>query len=192
MEQRDAVQRALALPPGWPLTGIILIGSGLTLWEQSLPGYPDIFFGTMALVGWLGLALLWLLRLVVYLSQNRIWFPARNHRVRWCVIPLIVIVTGAATLWGLPLRLRFEVGKADLERFAQEVISEGPRQIDKRGRIGTYEISPSSVQRFGDGGMRFLIDDRLGGFAYSPNNELQRRAYFHLDGPWYEWAPHFD
>jgi hypothetical protein len=84
------------------------------------------------------------------------------------------------------------VGEADLERFAQEVVSEGARLVDKRERIGTYEVSPSSVERFGDDGMRFLIDDRLGGFAYNPNSELLGRAYLHLEGPWYEWAPRFD
>lgn len=193
MEKTDAVQRALASPPGWPMTGVILIASGLTLWESSLPGYPDIFFSTMALAGWLALAALWLMRLVVYLSQNRIWVPARGHRFRWCVIPLTVIITAVLTIWSLPLRVRLEVGEADLERFALEVITEGPRQVDKRGRIGTYEIAPSSVERFGDGGMRFQIDgSRLAGFAYSPNNVLRRSAYYHLEGPWYVWVPPFD
>lgn len=190
----DAAQRALAMPPGWPLTGIVVIASGLTLWEVSLPGPPDVAFFTLGLMGWLALAAFWLLRLVVYLSQNRIWLPARGHRLRWGVIPLIVIVTAAMTLWYVPLRLRFAVGESELEKFAQEVITEGPGQADKQGRVGTYEIHPWSVERFGEGAMRFLVDGqgRLAGLAYSPNRSLQNRsAYYHLEGPWYVWVPHF-
>lgn len=197
MDQEDATQPALlASPPGWPLTATVLIASALTLWELSLPGSPDIFIGMLVLVGWLGLGGLWLLRLVVYLRQNRAWVPVRGHRLRWCVIPSIVLVTAALIFAGLPLRLRFQAGEAELERFAQEVVAEGPRDVDKSGRIGTFEISPWSVERFGDDGMRFAVDDRLGGFAYSPTRDLNRNdnyntAYYHLKGPWYEWVPRF-
>ena len=65
----------------------------------------------------------------------RIWLPARSHRLRWCLIPLIVIVTAAMTLWFVPLRLRFALGESELERFAQEVIAETtgrtPRQTSQ-------------------------------------------------------------
>lgn len=192
VEQADAVQRTLALPPGWPLTGMIVIASGFTLWVLSIPGRLDIFTSTMTIVGWIALAVLWLLRLIVYLSRNRIWFPARGHRLRWCVIPLIVGVTAALTFWSVPLYLRFNLGKAELERFAQEVVSEGPRNVYPRGRIGTYEISPWSVDRVGQGGMRFSIDGRVGGLAYSPDRALERSAYYHLQGSWYVWIPRFD
>lgn len=173
---------------------MVVIASGLTLWVISIPGAPDVAYFTLGLMGWLSLAAFWLLRLVVYLFQNRIWLPARGHRLRWCVIPLIVIVTAAMTLWFVPLRVRFALGESDLERFAQQVITEGPRQVDKQGRVGTYEIAPWSVERFGEGGMRFLVEghSRLAGLAYSPNRSLQdRSAYYHLEGPWYVWIPHF-
>lgn len=190
----DAVQRVLASPPGWPLMAIIVMASGLTLWQISLPGSPDIFISTMAIAGWLALGVFWLLRLVVYLFQNRIRFPVRGHRLQWCVIPLIVIVTAAMTVWLVPLRLRFAVGESELERFAQQVITEGPRQVDKLGRIGTYEIAPWSVERFGEGAMRFMVEGqgRVAGLAYSPNRSLRgRSAYYQLEGPWYVWVPHF-
>lgn len=189
-----SIDRFFARPPGWVFHIALFLAVAVTLWWSSYPGFPDVFFFVLFGYLWITVGGPWLARFVVYLGNKR--GIERGSRIRWAIAPVLVITTVALMFFQVPLRLRFDAARSDLEGFAAEVQPSNDVDVGAREHVGTFVVLRWSIDKLPNGGVRFLVDSGgLGGFAYSPSGRPRQNAedrYYHLEGPWYVWQAGFD
>ena len=171
------------------LLGVAAVIVLLSPWLFSYPGGPPVEDGQFATVlaswaAWAVIALWWLL------SLGRLAFRRKTARrqVRLVVAGGLLVAVGLAAFLGGTMRIRFELSRGALERFARTASRDAP------ARLGLYH-----VKRVGGGSGEpvMLMTNSCGlssecGFVYSPRarpanvcSNSGGTVYSHLSGPWY-------
>lgn len=132
----------------------------------------------------LGVVVIDLLIRVAALLGERHLGEKRQHRRyqrghwRWFVFPFCVLIVGSFHLYNWPLKLRFELSRAELERAAMQVRSTGKKHWHPRW-IGFYRVT--TIQLTND-----AWDDRPNTKSEVPPNVWLFTGWWHtssLTGP---------
>ncbi|MCK6445598.1 MAG: hypothetical protein L6Q99_04335 [Planctomycetes bacterium] len=168
----------------------------------SVPGWDPLLLGFVAPALLVMLAI-WFVVVLLGLVQARLdgrWRDTwREQRVRWCVPPVLVVGLVVVAWFGVPLRVRFELSRSELDALAEHArheraLVDAELEAWQPGEVhfvGTYPVT--RIETF-DGGVRFLVA-RAGfvdafGFAYSERGvppNLSGDEYERLAGEWYVW-----
>lgn len=171
------------------VTAAMLLGFGM-MYATSAPGWHYAWFMLVG-PGWLLFGVVWLIVLDVLLVMPGRLVALRRNWPFWAVPPLIVVLVASLVYVGAPVKMRFELSRSCLDRFAK-TMSEGTPP-GKRSWICLYPVEylEGSPSAFG-----FMIDDTgfLTGYglAWVPNGDPYDidgpGTYDHIDGPWYVWG----
>jgi hypothetical protein len=174
---------------------LLLVGAAaLVTLRSGMTPKVDSDILTWGVLAWLGVGLLYLIRLVCLgLSLNGQPSPFGPHTVRWLVPPAILVGTIAAFEARLPLWVGFELSRHAMDRLAQAAISRPVNQWPvPPQRVGIYRAKDIEAWA---GQVIFAVEGSdwhgNGGFAYSPNGPPRTSnaamVFQHLSGSWFEW-----
>jgi uncharacterized membrane protein len=175
----------------WVLGGIAVMLLLMQGWATSVPG--SYFSPLLAsLLGWLLLAVAWLIVVIVSVVARR---PRWTARDRWplALVPVLALGAVAVGTFEPTQRIRFAMDRADLESYASKIRS---GEIDAHQdrfprRIGTLKVASVDER---DGCVSFEVDDAgflsLDGYAHCPTPPPNNNgyAYEHNHDAWYTWS----
>ncbi|MBI5433491.1 MAG: hypothetical protein HZA52_11740 [Planctomycetes bacterium] len=172
------------------------------LYSASVPGFD---FGVLfvALPTYALLLAIWLSAALAVLARRVFLQGFRaalaGHAVAWTVPPLVVLALAIAVLLQLPLRMRFALGRAELDALVERARVEpllvtaeiAAWDTNEFHFVGTY---PTRRIELFDGGVRVLVSSSGfldgQGFAYCDRGappQLGEDFYDPFWGDWYLW-----
>ncbi len=190
------VVQFLLTPPGWPMFISVGVATLFSIVAGAAPGGYSIV-EVIAFMSWLGAAVCWLFRVVLYSiltsSYENTWQISDRTLKRWLVMPLTLIITIALLVGHVPLYVAFWLSRSSMEALAKEVVN-GSKSNPPAQWVGLFRVQNITNT---ETGMRFIVShsgflDR-GGFEWSatalPEEGSEKRS--HLGGPWYTWIDDF-
>jgi hypothetical protein len=176
----------LQSPPGPLLVSAAILLAAAFVYASSVPGM-DASVTIIAIGVTVPLAVVVVGRLVAWrLGPHDL---RRSTVARWLLIPLVTMIAVAIVLSGVPLRLRFDAARPDMERVIGTLTTPGATRPPTLGSYGLL---------YGEwiaAGYRFLVTDSglvsACGFAWLPNGGagLGATEYQPLGGDWWTWCP---
>lgn len=160
-------------PPAWWLTLLLAAFSLLLLLDSSTPG-EDLPFGLcihalafVVLVPWVVIS--WLCRAQARVEARRVNPDVLVGRPRrggvWILIPVCLVLIASSLLTSWPLRLRFELSRAALNRAADNYTPTAPNQfltVRRPSWIGLFRVEsvslPEAGVHFFETGSKFMFD----------------------------------
>jgi hypothetical protein len=144
-----------------------------------------LLFGAVALLILAVTGLVWAIRALYVLGQDRRW--------SWWIAPAPAVVLLAVATMLLAPRPSFDDTRPEFEQVAHELLAD-PAPVLSDLEIGRFDITTALVGE--DGIVYFIEDGGLGltdssGWAYSPNGIPSGFDDFtatHIGGPWYEFV----
>lgn len=192
---KQAIVRLFRRPPRRVFHGILVVTALANLWSFSLPGGH---FVVWILTFWVvtTATLVWAVRIVSYLVSRR--RGSHSGSAWWfAVAPVGSLVLALAIYAGLPLEVRWQLGKSDFAAALADVRADPAEWAEFRDRrVGTYTITHAKRV---DGGVVFyektgsFLDNA--GFAYMPpgqtlagTDSFERPEWVALGDDWYAWT----
>lgn len=140
---------------------LTLAATFAAVWQITHPlALPCWTVACLPLIGWYGV------RVVATLALRGDRWPTRPHRaVMWGVTPMCVVVIATSYATHLPARMRFSMGRAELEGEAQRLLAMTPAELAAaypddpvdpnaayftlwtQRTLGTYEVPRIDVNR---------------------------------------------
>ena len=202
-ERRRPMREVVAAPPGLAFNLLVAV---VVTFLVLTTGTPGVVFGPflMLVAALFVLGAIWFVRLCLYAGVRPPDPPFSSGR-GLVVAPVLVLVAGGLMALDVPVRVGFEISRADLQAAADRVLAEpvadgGPSDHvdhpDVRGRLGLYEIVGS--RRFPNGIVMFESNGAFmndAGFAYFPDGNLpagdgsfESPDFRALGGGWYAFT----
>lgn len=177
-------------PPGRSHHVAAVIAALVIAWWASVPfSYAE---SAMVMTFVLApLVLYWVSRFLVALTHDAT--AVRRRSRRWLLLPLIVLVLGATVSAGLPFEARFALSRSSMERFAQDVLRGGTRDLPVCARTGLFPVCGHVLAEDGLTGVELQISDwpleSSRCFVWAAHGQPRAADYEyglrHLTGPWW-------
>lgn len=183
--------------PGWVFLfhGVVVLAAAGFLYSLSFPGIA-YFLAAATSVALLGLAIAWLVQLVMFCAARRRGQGA-GRGLRFVIAPVVGALVVVSAWTGAPLYLRWAASRSSFDHAVKASQNGGTPDRGLFGRIGLYRISrikavPNGLlfyEATGD-----LFDDA--GFAYLPagpspalaNGSFENPQWRALGNDWYAWT----
>ena len=175
----------------WSPVGVALVVSLMWLELFSWPGGPHPFVLIPLVLVLFGLAVV-SLALVVEWLRNR----SRSVPVPALLVGVLVVATLAATWLGVPLEVRFESNRAELDRVVEQLHADPPSAPLPPGQLTTVEVGSYGTLTVSEvpGGWHFATPspgDRAGVLGFAHLDDASAAAWPEgvairpLGGNWY-------
>lgn len=182
--------------PGWLMQAAMLVTAIGLLDAASAPGCFIFEFLGFALLG-IVLAGVWLVRLLLALRRNQRTRWWRRTWWRWAAGPAILVAVLVLLETQIPVRIRFELSRNQLNGVAQAALASKPAQpivwwstpIQHAGafNVALFDVTPDGAVFYRVPGTEFMRS--CSGFIYSPHAAPwdPQGSVESLGGPWYIW-----